>query len=71
MSWITIDPARVPGAVGSKEMAKVQLLAEGTLFPQVSVSEKSPLAEIDEIESDALPMFRRSTFFDELGEPTA
>src|SRR5579864_1229983 len=57
-STITMPPLRAPGAVGVNVTERVQLPAADTLFPQLSVSAKSPLVEIDEIESGALPMFR-------------
>src|SRR5580692_1463012 len=68
-SPITMVPLRVPDVVGVKVTENVQLPAAGTLFPQLSVSAKSPLVVIDEIESDALPMFRSRTVCGWLLEP--
>ena len=65
-----MDPERDPAAVGVKVTENAQLPAAGTLFPQLSVSAKSPLAVIDEIANEELPMLRRRTVCGWLVEPT-
>jgi hypothetical protein len=47
-----------------------QLPAAGTLFRQLSVSAKSPVVVIDEIESAELPMLRSRTVCGWLLKPT-
>src|ERR1700722_12022302 len=56
-----MDPVRDPTAVGVNVTEREQLPDAGTLVPQLSVSAKSPFAEIDPIVSVELPMFRRRT----------
>src|ERR1035441_2790681 len=63
-------PSRDPTAVGVKIMENAQLPAACTLFPQLSVSAKSPVVVIDEIASGALPMLRRRIVCGWLLEPT-
>src|SRR6266567_4867446 len=60
LSWMVIDPDRRPAAVGTNVAENVQVPAAGTVSPQSLVSVKSPLTVIAEIESGALPMFRKS-----------
>jgi hypothetical protein len=66
---ITIEPVRVPAAIGLNETEIVHVPAAGTPFPQVSVSLKSPTAEMDEIESAMLPMFRSKTVCETVAAP--
>src|SRR5580704_3217924 len=68
---MTIDPLRVPAAVGVNVTENVQLPAALTPLPQVSVSAKSPLVVIDEIDSAELPMFRSRTVCPALVDPTS
>jgi hypothetical protein len=68
-SAMTMVPKRDPGALGVKIMERVQLPAADKLVPQFSVSEKSPVAVIDEIESGALPKFRTTTVWGWLAVP--
>ena len=63
-------PLRDPAAIGVKMMENVQLPAADTLFPQLSVSAKSPVGVIDEIESGKLPILRRRAVCGRLLEPT-
>src|SRR5271169_6295027 len=65
-----MDPLRDPGAVGVKVTESVQLAAADTVLPQSSVSAKSPLAAIDEIDRGELPMFLSRTVCARLVEPT-
>jgi hypothetical protein len=69
-SWITIDPYRGPAAVGANVTENVQLPAAETEFPQSLVAAKSPLTVMDEIDSSALPMFRKSALVAALLDPT-
>src|SRR5580692_7096374 len=71
LSCSVTDPEREPEAVGVKVIEKLQLPAAGTLVPQVSVSAKSPLAVMEEIERAALPRLRSSTLCGWLAEPIA
>src|ERR1700676_3807592 len=66
-----MDPLRVPAAVGVKITENVQLPAAGREPAQPSVSVKSPLIVIDEIDSAELLMFRNRTVCARLVEPTA
>ena len=66
-----MDPERDPNALGVKVTEKVQLPAAETLFPQSSVSAKSPLSVMEEIDSGELPMLRSTTVCAWLVEPTA
>jgi|SRR5208283_1617822 len=70
-SWIETAPLRDQGAVGLKVTESVQVLALDTLFPQLSVSAKSPVVVMDEIASGELPMLRSRTVCGELLVPTA
>ncbi len=71
LSWTTIAPLRVPGAVGVKVTENVQLPAARTPVAQSSVSAKSPVVVIEEIDSDALPMLRSRSVCGWLETPTA
>src|SRR5271165_7065282 len=70
LSPMVMDPVRRPPALGVNVTEIVQFPLAGTMFPQVSVSEKSPTAEIDVMLSPALPKLRRVTCCAELEEPT-
>ena len=61
MSAIVTLPVLVPVAVGLKVTLTAQLALAATLEPQVLVSEKSPLAVMLEIVSEALPVSVRVT----------
>src|SRR5271157_4058570 len=56
LSLMVMDPARRPPAVGENITESVQLPLAATRFPQLSVSAKSPTAEIDVTLRAALPM---------------
>src|SRR5882724_11534491 len=71
LSAITIAPLRAPRDVGVKVTERVQLPAAETLVAQSSVSAKSPVVVIEEIESDALPMLRSRSVCGWLATPTA
>src|SRR4029077_14372713 len=60
-SAMTMVPLRDPPADGVNVTERVQLPAADKLVPQSSVSAKSPVMVIDEIESGALPMSRTTT----------
>jgi hypothetical protein len=62
-------PERIPAAVGVKVIDKVHVPAAVTPAPQLSVSAKSPLAVIDEMDKGALPMFRSSVVCAGLVDP--
>src|ERR1035438_2320839 len=63
-------PVRDPPELGMKITDSTQVPAAATLFPQSSVSEKSPRCVIDEIERAELPMLRSSTDWGWLLAPT-
>ena len=58
-SLIEIEPVRSPTAVGVKVAEREHVPDAETLVPQLSVSAKSPLVEIDEIVRFELPILRR------------
>src|SRR5271165_4090359 len=68
-SWIATVPLRDPGAVGVKVTESVQVPVFDTVFPQLSVSAKSPVVMIDEIESGTLPRLRSRTVCAALVDP--
>ena len=61
MSETLILPVRVPPAVGLKVTEMMQLAPALTVVPQVLVWEKSPLAVMPEMVSEALPALVRVT----------
>jgi hypothetical protein len=69
-SLIVIDPLRAPVPVGVKVTEIVQLPVAGTLFAQLSLSAKSPLATIEVIDKDELPKSRSRIVCGWLVEPT-
>src|SRR5438105_2092766 len=60
-SAMAMVPLREPPGDGVNVTERVHLPAADKLVPQSSVSAKSPVMVIDEIESGALPMFRTTT----------
>jgi hypothetical protein len=62
-------PALEPKAVGRKVTLMVQLSPAGRLLPQLSVSVKSPLVLMLEMESGGLPLFQSLTVCAALGAP--
>jgi hypothetical protein len=69
-STMTMDPVRDPDALGVNVTENVHSPAAGTLLPQVSVSAKSPVTLVEEIDNAALPRLRRRTVCKRLVEPT-
>src|ERR1700679_3482604 len=59
-----------PAAMGTNVKENAQLLAAGTLLPQVFVSAKLEPAVVDEISSGELPIFRSRAVCAGLVEPT-
>ena len=70
LSLIVNVPVRVPLAVGVKVTLSVQVDPAATPFPQLSVSAKSPLAEMLVMCNGAVPLLERFTVCGALVVPT-
>lgn len=66
LSVTTVDPVRLPTAVGVNVIVIVQLAPAATELPQVLVCEKSPLTAMLVMLSARLPELVSVTGFDEL-----
>ena len=70
LSLMVKVPVRVPLALGAKVTFNVQVDPAATPFPQLSVSAKSPLAEMPMICKGAVPLLERVTVCGALVVPT-